>query len=41
MKKLQPSEKLSKRIVSLLENELGEDQDLLSTLVNLSVRKLI
>jgi len=41
MKKLQPSERLSKEIASLLENGLGQEKDLLSTLVNLSVRKLI
>jgi len=41
MKKLQPSQQLSKEIASLLESGIGEDQDLLSTLVNLSVRKII
>ncbi len=41
MKKIPPSEQLSKEIASLLENGLNGEQDLLSRLLNLSVRKLI
>jgi len=37
MKKLQPSERLSKEIASLLENGLGQEKDLLSTLVSCQV----
>ncbi len=41
MKKILPSEQLSKEIASLLEKGLDGEQDLLSRCVHLSVRKLI
>ena len=41
MKKIRPSERISKEISELVDNGVREDQDLLSMLVHKSVRKLI
>jgi transposase-like protein len=41
MKKIPPSERISKEIEDILHNGISEDEDLLSTLVKKSVKKLI
>jgi len=41
MKKIPPSERISKEIEDILQNGMPEDEDLLSTLIRKSVKKLI
>jgi transposase-like protein len=41
MKKIQPSTRISKEILTLLQNGCEESEDLLSLLINKSVRKII
>ena len=41
MKKIPPSERISKEIKDILHNGTPEDEDLLSTLVKKSVKKLL